>query len=62
MVDSFTPPWAMAGFTAGTRVASYRLVELIGRGGMAVVFKALDERLNRQVNGFGPIFPSRPQR
>src|SRR5579859_5571557 len=49
VVDSFTPPWAMAGFTPGARVASYRLAELIGRGGMAVVFKALDERLNRQV-------------
>src|ERR1700729_4028602 len=33
----------------GATVAGYRLEELIGRGGMAVVFRASDERLGRQV-------------
>src|ERR1700760_2000360 len=39
----------LAGFTAGSQIAGYRLEEQIGRGGMAVVFRAQDERLNRQV-------------
>jgi hypothetical protein len=33
----------------GGRVASYRLEERIGSGGMAVVFRAIDERLGRTV-------------
>jgi Protein kinase domain len=44
-----TPPSSAATFAAGSRVAGYRLEEQIGRGGMAVVFQALDERLNRRV-------------
>jgi len=39
----------LAGFSAGSRVAGYRLEEQIGQGGMAVVFRAQDERLERQV-------------
>ena len=39
----------LTGFTAGSRIAGYRLEEQIGRGGMAVVFRAQDEQLNRQV-------------
>ncbi|MGH3405986.1 MAG: protein kinase domain-containing protein [Streptosporangiaceae bacterium] len=39
----------MAGFSAGSRIAGYRLEEQIGEGGMAVVFRARDERLQRQV-------------
>ena len=35
--------------SAGSRVAGYRLEEQIGQGGMAVVFRARDERLERQV-------------
>src|SRR6202162_5503842 len=37
------------GPTAGTRIAGYLLEEQIGRGGMAVVFRASDDRLERQV-------------
>ena len=36
-------------FTAGSRIAGYRLEEQIGQGGMAVVFKARDEQLGRLV-------------
>jgi serine/threonine protein kinase len=39
----------MAGFAAGTRVAGYLLEEQVGAGGMAVVFRARDERLGRLV-------------
>ena len=38
-----------AGFTAGSRIAGYRLEQQIGAGGMAVVFRAVDERLDRRV-------------
>ena len=38
------PPFAL-----GSRIAGYRLEEEIGAGGMAVVFRALDERLGRFV-------------
>ena len=34
---------------AGARIAGYELEERIGTGGMAVVFRARDDRLNRQV-------------
>ena len=40
---------SLAGFAAGSRVAGYRLERQIGAGGMAVVFRAYDERLNRRV-------------
>jgi Protein kinase domain/Glycosyl hydrolase family 26 len=39
----------LPGFAAGSRVAGYRLQERVGAGGMAVVFRALDERLDRPV-------------
>src|SRR5437667_6442650 len=39
----------LAGFSAGSRIAGYRLEAQIGEGGMAVVFRARDERLHRQV-------------
>jgi len=39
----------LAGFTAGSRVAGYRLEKQAGAGGMAVVFRAWDERLHRLV-------------
>ena len=42
-------PSAPGGFGVGSRLASYRLDEIIGRGGMAVVYRAYDTRLERQV-------------
>ena len=36
-------------FAAGSRIAGYRLEERIGKGGMAVVFRARDEGLGRLV-------------
>jgi serine/threonine protein kinase len=40
---------AVAGFGAGSLVAGYRLEAQVGVGGMAVVFRARDERLGRHV-------------
>jgi Protein kinase domain len=42
-------PATPADVSAGDRIAGYRLEEQIGRGGMAVVYRALDERLDRRV-------------
>jgi DNA-binding beta-propeller fold protein YncE len=42
-------PSATGGFTAGSQIAGYRLEEQIGQGGMAVVFRAHDSRLDRMV-------------
>ena len=42
-------PAAPVGFGPGSRIAGYVLEEQIGRGGMAVVFRAVDERLGRRV-------------
>ncbi len=39
----------LPGFSAGARVGGYRLEERVGAGGMAVVFRAVDERLGRRV-------------
>jgi serine/threonine protein kinase len=41
--------WFLTGFAPGSRIAGYRLEQQIGAGGMAVVFRARDERLNRPV-------------
>jgi serine/threonine protein kinase len=42
-------PVAPPGLGPGAEVAGYRLDEQIGQGGMAVVFRARDQRLDRQV-------------
>jgi len=42
-------PLVPGGFGPGARIADYRLEEQIGQGGMAVVFRAHDERLDRTV-------------
>jgi hypothetical protein len=45
--DETTPAPADVG--PGDKIAGYRLEEQIGQGGMAVVYRAHDERLNRRV-------------
>jgi serine/threonine protein kinase/6-phosphogluconolactonase (cycloisomerase 2 family) len=42
-------PAVPGGFWPGSRIAGYLLEEQIGQGGMAVVFRAHDERLDRTV-------------
>jgi tRNA A-37 threonylcarbamoyl transferase component Bud32 len=42
-------PPALGEFPAGSRIASYQIEELVGRGGMAAVYRASDIRLGRQV-------------
>ncbi len=42
-------PVVPASFAPGSRIAGYLLEEQIGQGGMAVVFRAHDERLDRTV-------------
>ncbi len=49
MASTIPPQPDTVGFTAGYRIAGYRLDQQIGRGGMAAVFGAYDERLERQV-------------
>jgi len=43
------PSWAAHEFAIGSQVAGYRLDEQIGRGGMAIVYRAQDPRLDRPV-------------
>ncbi len=43
------PGEPLSGFGPGSRIAGYLLEEQVGAGGMAVVFRAHDERLDRQV-------------
>jgi DNA-binding beta-propeller fold protein YncE/tRNA A-37 threonylcarbamoyl transferase component Bud32 len=42
-------PGGAGEFLAGSSLAGYRLDEIIGRGGMAVVYRAFDSRLERRV-------------
>ena len=42
-------PAQLFGFQAGSLLAGYRLESRVGAGGMAVVFRARDDRLNRLV-------------
>ena len=41
--------WLLAGLAPGAVVAGYRVEARVGAGGMAVVFRAMDERLGRTV-------------
>ena len=43
------PPRLAGSLAAGSQLAGYRLEEQIGQGGMAVVFRAVDQRLGRRV-------------
>jgi serine/threonine-protein kinase len=47
-VSGEIPP-AIGDFPAGSQIASYQIQELVGRGGMAVVYRAVDVRLGRLV-------------
>jgi serine/threonine protein kinase len=42
-------PPAAGGLAAGSQIAGYKIEQQIGRGGMAVVYRASDGRLNRSV-------------
>ena len=42
-------PSASGGLAPGSRIAGYLIEEQIGRGGMAVVYRASDPRLDRSV-------------
>src|ERR1700722_15687380 len=47
-VSGEIPP-ALGDFLPGARIASYQIEQLIGRGGMATVYRATDVRLDRMV-------------
>ncbi len=49
MTNTLPPQSDTAGLAAGLQIPGYRLEQQIGRGGMAAVFRAHDERLDRQV-------------
>src|SRR5260370_15537809 len=42
-------PLAPGDFAVGSQIAGYQIEEQIGRGGMAVVYRAFDPRLGRSV-------------
>jgi tRNA A-37 threonylcarbamoyl transferase component Bud32 len=42
-------PYAPGGFPVGSEIAGYQIEEQVGRGGMAVVYRATDVRLQRTV-------------
>jgi len=48
-VNGDLPSFAPGRLAAGSQIAGYQIEEQIGRGGMAVVYRASDPRLNRSV-------------
>jgi serine/threonine protein kinase len=48
-VNADLPSFAPGGLAAGSHIAGFLIEEQIGRGGMAVVYRAADTRLNRSV-------------
>lgn len=49
MLDRAPVKRVRAAIASGTELDSYRIQDLVGEGGMGVVYRALDTRLNRQV-------------
>jgi YVTN family beta-propeller protein len=49
LTDAGFPAWGLDWWPAGSLIGGYRIEDRTGQGGMAVVFRAHDTRLNRRV-------------